>query len=248
MGFIKEIYSNDRAGLVVAFGRGKNSENYFDGDSVEAAMKHFNMYIENNEIYIKTENEVALDTIGIQSADAPAIRSALDTMLASIPDDEVENVMVLFPQWKVDASYTINQRVRYGNNVYKVLQDHTSQADWTPKTAPSLFAALLVDEETGEILDWVQPNSTNGYMIGDRVYHNGYTWISTADNNVHEPGAIGAAWEKVIGEGIVQEWIAGSSYKIGTRVTFEGKIYESLIDNNVWSPTDYPAGWSEVVE
>lgn len=59
-----------------------------------------------------------------------------------------------------------------------------------------LFAALLVNEETGEILNLVQPNSTNGYMIGDQVYHNEYTWISTTDNNIHKPGAIGAAWEK----------------------------------------------------
>lgn len=47
----------------------------------------------------------------------------------------------------------------------------------------------------GEVAEWVQPDSTNPYMIGDRVLHNGNTWESTVDNNVWEPGVYG--WEQV---------------------------------------------------
>ena len=45
----------------------------------------------------------------------------------------------------------------------------------------------------GEIAEWVQPDSTNPYMTGDRVLHNGSTWESTVDNNVWEPGVYGWA-------------------------------------------------------
>ena len=50
------------------------------------------------------------------------------------------------------------------------------------------------EEPTGdEVAEWVQPDSTNPYMTGDRVLHNGSTWESTVDNNVWEPGVYGWA-------------------------------------------------------
>lgn len=204
MGFLKEVYSNDRAGLVVVFNRGENSDNYFNGDSVVEAMKYFNIYEKDGNLFIKTEKEIALDTMGVATEDAVALRSALDEMLVNIPDEEVEPVMVLFPLWKEDAAYEIGMRVRYGNNVYKVLQAHTSQADWTPDVAVSLFAALLVvktpEGEQVEIPDWVQPDSTNPYMTGDKVMFNGLVYESLIDNNSWSPADYPAGWQEIIEE------------------------------------------------
>lgn len=53
------------------------------------------------------------------------------------------------------------------------MQAHTSQTDWAPDTAPSLFAEVLPGQNGTEIGEWVQPGSTNPYMTGDRVTHNG---------------------------------------------------------------------------
>ena len=53
-----------------------------------------------------------------------------------------------------------------------------------------IFFPVLVDPG-GEVLPWEQPESTNPYMTGDRVTHNGKTWQSTVDNNVWEPGVYG---------------------------------------------------------
>lgn len=36
-----------------------------------------------------------------------------------------------------------------------------------------------------------QLDSTNPYTKGDKVTHNGKTWISDIDNNVWEPGVYG---------------------------------------------------------
>ena len=41
------------------------------------------------------------------------------------------------------------------------------------------------------IPEWEQPDSTNPYMMGDKVTHNEKTWESTVDNNVWEPGVYG---------------------------------------------------------
>ena len=82
----------------------------------------------------------------------------------------------------------------YDGTIYKVLQAHTSQDTWIPPDAPSLFAKVLIPNEN-VIPEWEQPDSTNPYATGDKVTHNGKTWISTADGNVWEPGVYG--WEEV---------------------------------------------------
>lgn len=58
-----------------------------------------------------------------------------------------------------------------------------------------VFTSGTEEPTGGEIAEWVQPDSTNPYMMGDRVLHNGNTWESTVDNNVWEPGVYG--WEQV---------------------------------------------------
>lgn len=112
----------------------------------------------------------------------------------ALPDEEALNVVELYPVWKVDTAYTTGQRVTYLSVLYNVLQDHTSQADWTPDVAPSLFAKVLIPDPD-VIPEWEQPESTNPYMMGDKVTHNDKTWVSDVDNNVWEPGVYG--WSEV---------------------------------------------------
>ena len=83
----------------------------------------------------------------------------------------------------------------HGGVLYKVLQGHTSQETWKPDASPSLFAKVLITD-SGVIPAWAQPNSTNAYMAGDKVTHNGKTWESDIDNNVWEPGVYG--WSEVV--------------------------------------------------
>ena len=115
--------------------------------------------------------------------------------LRNLATDEMSlQVPNLYPTWKVDVAYAVGDRVLYGGILYKVITAHTSQATWTPTDAPSLFAKVLIPDDN-VIPEWEQPDSTNAYKAGDKVTHNGKTWISTVDNNVWEPGAYG--WEEV---------------------------------------------------
>ena len=126
--------------------------------------------------------------------EAQKIIEALVTLRESASDADALNAVALYPAWREGVTYTIGQRMRYDGTLYRVLQDHTSQADWTPGAAPSLFAKVLIPEaET--ILEWEQPDSTNPYMQGDKVTHNGKTWVSDIDGNVWEPGVYG--WSEV---------------------------------------------------
>lgn len=109
-----------------------------------------------------------------------------------VPDELSLQVPNLYPEWKVETAYVIGERILYNEVLYKVLQDHISQETWTPVDAPSLFAQVLIPDVT-VIPDWIQPGATNTYKAGDKVVHNGQTWISIIDNNSWEPGVYG--WE-----------------------------------------------------
>lgn len=130
---------------------------------------------------------------------AQKIIEALVTLREAATDETALSVPTIYPAWRESVTYTTGQRIRYGGTLYKVLQGHTSQADWTPEAAPSLFAKVLIpDPET--IPEWKQPDSTNPYANGDKVTHNGKTWMSSIDGNVWEPGVVGteSLWEQVI--------------------------------------------------
>mgnify|MGYP002515748325 CR=1 FL=1 len=113
---------------------------------------------------------------------------ATDEMSLQVPN--------LYPVWKVGVGYTAGERVLFNEILYKVLLGHTSQEDWNPEVAPSLFAKVLIPDDN-VIPEWEQPDSTNTYKKGDKVTHNGKVWVSTVDNNSWEPGVANTTWEEV---------------------------------------------------
>lgn len=127
-------------------------------------------------------------------SEAQAFINALLVLRTKAADEQAIDAAAVYPTWREGVAYVTGERVRYNEILYKVLQDHTSQTTWTPESAPSLFAKVLISD-TETIPEWIQPDSTNPYQTGDKVTHNGTTWISTIDNNVWEPGAYG--WTKV---------------------------------------------------
>lgn len=117
---------------------------------------------------------------------------------ANLTDEKAMEVADLYPEWAVMKAYQENEIVKYGVNadgetqLYKVIQAHTSQADWTPDTAASLYKKIGFTDEGVPI--WTQPlGVTDAYMRGDVVSFENQIWKSTVDNNVWQPGVYG--WE-----------------------------------------------------
>ena len=127
-------------------------------------------------------------------ARAMELRAIIEEAMSKEDDSIVLETPQLLPEWKADIAYKTGKKIQYGGIVWKVLQDHTSQEGWEPGAAPSLFAEVLIPDPD-VIPEWKQPDSTNPYMSGDKVTHNGSTWVSTIDNNVWEPGVYG--WDQV---------------------------------------------------
>ena len=129
----------------------------------------------------------------ISRAKAYKLRELIVKASASLEDSDALDGIELFDEWATDTEYAVDKRVRYDDTLYKCLQAHTSQDTWTPTDAPSLWAR--VDDPSIEYPEWIQPESTNPYMKGDKVTHLGKRWISNVDNNVWEPSVYG--WDEV---------------------------------------------------
>lgn len=125
---------------------------------------------------------------------ARKLRPYIEKAAQNLLDEDALEAVQLFPLWKADVEYTVGQRVRYNEVLYSVLTAHTSQADWTPEAAPSLFAKVLIPDEN-VIPEWEQPDSSNYYKLGDKVRHNGKIWVSDYEVNTWEPGVFG--WTEV---------------------------------------------------
>lgn len=132
------------------------------------------------------------------------MRTALQYFVASLDAETQLDLMLeipsVYPAYAVGKAYKTKDVFSYGINavgdpqLYQVLQDHTSAAEWTPDTAVSLYKAIGVTE-TGYPV-WVQPlGATDAYNTGDIVSYNDALYISTIDGNVWNPEAYPAGWK-----------------------------------------------------
>lgn len=122
---------------------------------------------------------------------ARKFRKFIEQMSENATDEEALDNIVAFPKWEIGKAYKKDERIRYNEVLYKVLQDHTSQAEWTPDVAVSLYVKVA----EGEFPEWVQPTGAHdAYNTGDKVSHLGKHWVSLIDANTYEPSVYG--WEE----------------------------------------------------
>ena len=123
---------------------------------------------------------------------ARAVRAAMDLAGAQLNDVVALDATAIYPTWEIGKAYSVGDRVRHGEFLYRVVQAHTSQADWTPDVVPALWVKISTEEWP----EWVQPTGAHdAYNTGDKVTYNGKRYVSRIDANVYSPEAYPAGWE-----------------------------------------------------
>lgn len=201
---------------------------------------------------------------------AEQLRRALQLFAASLPEEQALEVATVYPAWAAGTAYKVGDIVSYGTNnlgdpqLYKIVQAHTSQADWLPDATPALYEAFGLNAEGYPL--WAQPSGAHdAYNAGDIVDYQGTLYRSLIEGNVWAPDVYPAGWEVYATTepepgpepepetpaeypAWVQPTGAHDAYGVGDRVTYQGKVYESTVASNVWSPAEYPQGWREITE
>jgi hypothetical protein len=119
-----------------------------------------------------------------------AVKRMLASSTEDLTDEEALEVAALYPTWssKIGSEVSIGTRLWYDEKLWKVIQAHTVQEDWTPDASVSLFTEVSIEE----FPEWRQPvGSEDAYHAGDKVSYDNRHWISDVDGNVWAPGVYG---------------------------------------------------------
>ena len=125
---------------------------------------------------------------------AQVVRAAMDTAGAALTDEIALTATAIYPMWATDKNYTIGDRIQHNAILYKCVQSHTSQADWTPDVTPALWVRVSIEEWP----EFVKPTGAHdAYAKGDKVTFKGKHYISLIDANVYSPVEYPEGWEEV---------------------------------------------------
>ena len=129
---------------------------------------------------------------------AHQLRALIEKASASLEDTDALDGKELFPAWASGVSYAVDDRIRYEDKLYRVVQAHTSQADWLPPEVPALYTEVAAP---GEIPIWKQPTGAqDAYSTGDKVWYpdkSGQIYESLIDGNVWSPQDYPQGWKVV---------------------------------------------------
>ena len=127
---------------------------------------------------------------------------AVQMFAAGLSDEQAMEVATMYDPWCADKTYTTGEFITYGTNavgdpqLYKVVQNHTSQLDWLPDQTASLYSPIGLDDSGYPV--WSQPTGAHdAYNSGDIVNYNGVLYESLIDGNVYSPDAYPAGWTEV---------------------------------------------------
>ena len=125
-------------------------------------------------------------------AKAKQLRQLIEQLAVTLDDETALTGVELFPMWAIGRAYATGDRAQYNGTLYKCVQAHTSQADWTPDATPALWVVVSIDEYP----EWVQPTGAHdAYNTGDKVSYNGKHYVCTIDANTYAPDVYG--WTEV---------------------------------------------------
>lgn len=133
---------------------------------------------------------------------AEQMRRAIQMIAGGLTEAQALEVAAIYPEWEAGKSYAVGDILRHGTNsvgdpqLYKVVQAHTSQADWLPEANPALYDPFWLNESGYPL--WSQPTGAHdAYNQGDIVDYNGTLYKSIIDGNTWSPEAYPQGWEVV---------------------------------------------------
>ena len=121
-------------------------------------------------------------------AKAKQLRQLIEQLAVTLADETALTGVELFPMWTIGRAYATGDRVQYDGILYKCIQAHTTQADWTPDITPALWVVVSIEEYP----EWVQPTGAHdAYNIGDKVTYKGNHYVCDINGNVYAPDVSG---------------------------------------------------------
>ena len=126
--------------------------------------------------------------MGKRLDEALRIKPLLQKGAQSLSDEEALEIKSLYPEWEAGVEYTARKKVQYRGALYRCLQAHTSQADWTPDVVPSLWT-VIDEEHKGTLADPIPYEGNMALEAGKYYSQYGVVYLCNRDtvNPVYSP-------------------------------------------------------------
>ena len=128
------------------------------------------------------------------------LRRAVQMFAQTLSNEEAMEIATVYPKYEIGKSYKANELFTYGTNevgdeqLYRVVQEHTSQADWIPSKTASLYEPIGLNSAGYPV--WSKPSGAHdAYNKGDIVDYNGTLYKSLIDGNVYSPDEYPSGWK-----------------------------------------------------
>ena len=151
---------------------------------------------------IEKPTNIMLGTESNMEQASEQFRKALQMFAQTLTDEQAMEIATVYPAYEVGRAYSVDELFTYDINdvgdpqLYRVVQAHTSQSDWTPDATPALYTPIGLSEEGYP--KWSRPTGAHdAYNTGDIVDYNGTLYKSLIDGNVWSPEEYPAGWEEV---------------------------------------------------
>ena len=105
-----------------------------------------------------------------------AFCNTIKAMTRTADDQTALTGMELYPTWKESIAVAVGERYQYNGRLYKVVQAHTTQADWTPDITPALWTVIDV-EHAGTLADPIPAVASMEYIKGKYYIENGTIYL-----------------------------------------------------------------------
>ena len=128
--------------------------------------------------HAKAEAEEKRRPLTESEVTAMFIRAQINTL--EVDDRTALRMLEYYPEWASGTAYAAGYKVRYGGRLYRVLTAHTSQADWTPDTAVTLFERID-EEHDGSRYDPIPYDGNMALVNGLYYSQDGVTYLCTRD-------------------------------------------------------------------
>jgi len=168
--------------------------NYFTYPVIDFTQEEIDEVLLNEKLVIITTQQAKKQEI-IQKKLLDQIELEMHDITLS--DEDVLINSDFYDYWDIGINYSANTIVNVigENQLYRCVQAHISQVDWTPSLVPALFTPI---SPPGVIPDFVQPTGAqDAYQTGDKVIFEGATYESLIDANVWSPTAYPAGWQLI---------------------------------------------------
>lgn len=108
--------------------------------------------------------------------EARQLIKAIVTMRENATDKQALQAIAVYPFWRTNTSYAVDNRVQYNSVLYKCAQAHASQDNWTPDATPALWVAVSIDVGTRD-----EPITA----VRGMEYEEGKYYLDSEDNLVY---------------------------------------------------------------